>query len=403
MDVYPRKTSSLRLTTTGGCHQIIKGMVGRQYSSLVSHFGRTVIISGIGISSILTVGHDLNNPSSVLAAFMVGVVTLAFLFHHRNTDLALMVVAMTLTLGIAVPEVREFVGVTAAVLYGSYISAAYSHARMRFVWLIWVLAGTAAAVIGDLSFINPSAMALPPRIAKSLALSGIWSVVGFVWMLGEQRRHRLADLATLRERAQLAALVERTRIAREMHDIVAHSLTSVIALADGARYASASQPELAVQTLETIAQTSREALSDMRGLLSVLRDNSARDALAPPGLRDIQGLLTEARRSGLDLTAQGIESLPDNLSPLLQFTLYRLIQELLTNMIKHSPRCTGTLTVQTTENNIVLKAENDASTQVHPAKGFGLLGMKERVNALNGRMSLSHGGDIFTVTVELPR
>ncbi|MBB6015977.1 sensor histidine kinase [Deinococcus radiopugnans] len=381
----------------------MEDVMGRRYSSLVSHLGRMVVIGGIGVSSILTVGDGLDTPLSVLAALMAGVVTLAFLFHPRNTDLALAVVAVTLSLGLAVPDIREFVGVILPVLYASYVAAAYSRAELRFLWLAWLLLATAVTIMGGLSFVNTAALSVSPWVAKSIATISLWSVVGFMWMLGEQVRRRRADLATLQERADLAALVERTRIAREMHDIVAHSLTSVIALADGARYAATSQPALAVQALETISQTSREALGDMRGLLSVLRDDAGRDLLAPPTLRDIQGLLADARRSGLDLTAQGIETLPDDLPPLLQFSLYRLIQELLTNMLKHSSQRAGTLTVRTTDGKIVLEAQNAAGAETRAGKGFGLLGMKERVNALSGRMSTRREADNFSVMVELPR
>ncbi|XLN83689.1 histidine kinase [Corynebacterium tuberculostearicum] len=119
------------------------------------------------------------------------------------------------------------------------------------------------------------------------------------------------DQQLLIERAEMAGAVERNRIAREMHDIVAHNLAGVIALADGARFAAAKNPAAATEALETIASTSRDSLKQMRGLLSVLRDGDSRADTKAPGASDIAGLISEARRSGFDIIVHGLEEPAD--------------------------------------------------------------------------------------------
>ena len=139
-----------------------------------------------------------------------------------------------------------------------------------------------------------------------------------------------------------------------MHDIVAHNLAGVIALADGARFAAAKNPAAATEALETIASTSRDSLKQMRGLLSVLRDGDSRADTKAPGASDIAGLISEARRSGFDITVHGLEDLPTESDELYQFTVYRVVQEILTNMLKHSRDKRGVLRFGSTGNGLVL-------------------------------------------------
>ena len=185
-----------------------------------------------------------------------------------------------------------------------------------------------------------------------------------------------------------------------MHDIVAHNLSAVIALADGARYAAAKDPQVASDTLGTIAETSREALKQMRGLLSVLRDDAVRDPNAV-GVSAVEGLLADAHRTGLTVTSTGFDEIPEGLPQLTQSTLYRVVQELLTNMLKYSPDRHGALTAEVTDRRIrIISANKQGDSESDP--GFGLIGMRERVHALGGTMQVSRDEE-FTVTVELPR
>ena len=187
-----------------------------------------------------------------------------------------------------------------------------------------------------------------------------------------------------------------------MHDIVAHTLSAVIALADGARYTNPTNPEVGTEALATIAATSRSALKQMRGLLSVLRDNEHRDADAVFNIAAIRGLLYDARHAGLDVHTSGIDSLPDDLPQLIQTTLYRIIQELLTNMLKYAPGQRGQLTVETTEKHITITATNRLPEHL-PDPGYGIQGMRERATALGGIMQVKTDNNEFLVKVEIPR
>ena len=177
--------------------------------------------------------------------------------------------------------------------YAAFVVTAFAmyhlgrYAPRRWFVPAWVavVAGTVAALMlkGDYLVVDP---------VIGLFLSPVsFAVLGFFWMLGLNGRRRDRELMALRDRAELAAIAERTRIAREMHDIVAHSLTAVIAQADGGRYIAAKHPDKAVEALENIASTARSSLGQMRQLLSVLRDPDDFSGVppSPPGTPSAPG------------------------------------------------------------------------------------------------------------------
>ncbi|MFE0423185.1 sensor histidine kinase [Streptomyces sp. NPDC058953] len=241
-----------------------------------------------------------------------------------------------------------------------------------------------------------------------------------VALLGFAVRSRREYTASLVERArrleverdqqiQLAAAAERTRIAREMHDIIGHNLSVITGLADGGRYAAAKSPERAAQALGAISDTSRTALAELRRLLGVLRDDtpgSRPDDRAPqPALTDLDDLVTGVRAAGLPvrLTTQGT---PAPLSAGPQLTVYRVVQEALTNTLKHAPPGTtamvdvahtpGALTVTVTDT-------GPASVSAFPVESRGITGMRERAALYNGTLDagpLPAGG--WQVRLRLP-
>ncbi|MCK7636801.1 histidine kinase [Corynebacterium sp. P7202] len=290
-----------------------------------------------------------------------------------------------------------------AVAYCAFLTAARITSRVRFVYLGAMLLGATVALsmLWNVSLF-PAGGRLPV-VMLAVALVSSWTWVAFFWMLGDSSRRRRDNLEALRQRAELAGVVERTRIAREMHDIVAHSLAAVISLADGARFAARRDPQAAVDTLELIAETSRESLEQMRGLLSVLRDETGRSESAPPGAADIPGLIADARRSGLRLSVRGTETIPGDLPQLSQMTLYRLVQEMLTNMLRHGDG-TGELTVTDTGRAVTVTATNPVGrTGSAGASGFGVTGMRERLRAVGGRLDVADTGARFVVTAVVPR
>lgn len=163
-----------------------------------------------------------------------------------------------------------------------YALAAYGARWSSLTGLVLALLGSIA---GTVRYFGYDGIPVSSQVMQSVA---VMIFVLAVWAFGDLRRVRTKQLEGLTERARLleleraqeaeiATISERSRIAREMHDIVAHSLTVVIAQADGGRYSAAKDPQAAIQALETIASTGRQALTDMRSLLSVLREDTPRD------------------------------------------------------------------------------------------------------------------------------
>lgn len=223
----------------------------------------------------------------------------------------------------------------------------------------------------------------------------------------EQLRERAVHLE--RERDQqgaLSAAAERARIAREMHDIVAHHLTVIVALSDGAAATAERLPSRAAQTMRTVSATGREALEETRRLLGVLRDNTeGEDSQPRPGLAQIDELVTRVRDAGLPTTLTITGTKPP-MSESMQVTLYRIAQEALTNVLKHGgPNVVATVHLDCSPGEVRLEVCNTgARVSGSPAaSGRGLLGMTERVNAFGGhiRTGPARAGGWF-VTAQLP-
>ena len=269
---------------------------------------------------------------------------------------------------------------------------------------------------------------LPARIFVSMMLGVLCgSIFTVFWFLGDSRRMRELRSEEFEERARrleyeqeqerrLAAQDERTRIAREMHDIVAHSLSSIISQADGARYAAASartaraqqteqaeqssraqsEPDIAEQTLELIAETARDSLTQMRSLLGLLRTDEATAYAPVPTLNDVPALVEQSRRAGLPVTFTGITgTMARTLPQGAELAAYRTVQEALTNALKHSPGAATTVTIHWGEDGLQLRVQNDpvsSAVAQHiarpvPGSGNGLRGMSERIALYHGTLT----------------
>jgi signal transduction histidine kinase len=223
-------------------------------------------------------------------------------------------------------------------------------------------------------------------------------------VLGITVRQRRALLVSLREKAArleferdqeglIAAAAERARIAREMHDIVAHNLSVIIALADGASYTIDSSPQRAAEATERVAATGRQALLEMRRLLGVLREDSAEQLLAPqPSLDRLDGLLAQVNAAGIPVTVD-LDGDPHELPEGIQLTVFRVVQEALTNTLKHAARPTSAhLALRCHSGGVELEVSDTGGSDpiAEPAQlagsGRGLRGMRERAAAYGGRL-----------------
>jgi len=219
-----------------------------------------------------------------------------------------------------------------------------------------------------------------------------------------ERSQRIAREAE--QRAELAAAGERARIAREMHDVVAHGLSVMIVQADGARYAVEQSPQLAARALETIAATGRESLAEMRRMLGLLRSDDALTGTEPqPGLEDLAELVAQAVESGMRLTADIAEPLPA-VAPGIGLTVYRCVQEALTNTRKHAgPDIEVHLSVRVIGADLVVEVLDDGrgAAADGDGQGHGLVGMRERVAMHGGHLEAGpRTGGGFAVRVRIP-
>jgi len=339
------------------------------------------------------------------------VLPLALWLHPKLKEKAIGAIAFVFTLCLFTPLTALSMAHAFPMAYCAFLIGAHSPKRLRRVWIVWIGVGTLFAawaqhfgnsIFSGIDFGLEDADIDPLASFVSVVIIA-WPVMGFFFLLGTNDRKKREDQQLLIERAEMAGAVERNRIAREMHDIVAHNLAGVIALADGARFAAVKNPAAATEALETIASTSRDSLKQMRGLLSVLRDGDSRADTKAPGASDIAGLISEARRTGFDITVHGLEDLPTESDELYQFTVYRVVQELLTNMIKHSRDKRGVLRFRSTGNGLVLNADNPAArTPNSHNPGYGLIGMSERVKAYGGSVETRTADGHFFITVEVP-
>ena len=214
---------------------------------------------------------------------------------------------------------------------------------------------------------------------------------------------RFAEAERVVAKREVAVEQERTRIARDMHDVVAHSLAVVIAQADGGRYARVTRPEAADQAFLTIAATAREALADVRVLLRELRSNEG--AGPQPTLDDLDRLIDQMRASGLEIERVDTGSAA-RLGLGQQLTIYRIVQESLTNVLRHGnaavPIRMGFLWATTTLKVTIDSAMREHRDIVGAPVGHGLDGMRERALMAGGTFTAGAVQDRFVVRLSLP-
>jgi signal transduction histidine kinase len=231
-------------------------------------------------------------------------------------------------------------------------------------------------------------------VGSLVFLSGLVTAAlfgGVAWRSHVAHLESVVDRAAQLERerdqqARLAVVGERTRIAREMHDIVAHSLSVVVALSDGAALTNERDPAEATEAMRQASAVGRQALSEMRRLLGVLRDDDADVSFAPqPGLAEIGGLLDQVRAVGLSADVRTAGD-PRPLPPTEDAAAYRIVQESLTNALKHARQATRIdVALEWTADLLRVEVRDDGRrSERSDGAGHGLLGMSERVAIFGG-------------------
>jgi signal transduction histidine kinase len=251
---------------------------------------------------------------------------------------------------------------------------------------------------------------------------GVYILAVIGWFAGRALRHRKAltdELAakTARleaeqeERSRRAVAAERRRIARELHDVVAHNVSVMTIQAGAARSVVDHDPARAEEALEVVQQAGREALTEMRRMLGIMRPGDAAPELAPqPSLSGVAELVERARESGLPV-ALSVEGDPVTLSTGIDLAAYRIVQEALNNTIKHAGRASARVVVRYEPDALELEVADDgrgpalsgSAQSAVPAGGHGLVGMKERVALYGGELETGRRrGGGFRVRARLP-
>lgn len=320
-----------------------------------------------------------------------------------------------------------FLTVPSAIVFPIVVYGATARTRREMVPLV-MAGGVIGAGFAAWRFTGDPALHAagmqPSPVAVTIALL---AVVAAAVSLGLLRRTQLANVALLTERARLAEgerdaghiraiRDERQRIAREMHDVVSHSLSVMVNLARGGRYIT-DDPDRAAQVLTTIEETGRQALTDMRGLVEVLRPdheaNPDRADATPalespqPGLRQLPELIDRTRAAGLavDLALSGA---PRMLSPSAELAAFRVVQEALTNVAKHAgPAAVATVALSWERHGLTIRVLNGPASTATAADsspgGYGLIGMRERLHAVGGSVEAGPAPDGgFTVVADIP-
>ncbi|MDA1360089.1 sensor histidine kinase [Glycomyces luteolus] len=290
--------------------------------------------------------------------------------------------AITIPLGYTSDENAGFVNAAGAVAFTFVLYNLVVRRPLKLLWwaglvslvpsLIDWLVNEGHSVLGFLGYFAPGAIYF-----------GFVVTIGMLMRTRREFQHAERDQA-----AHQAVTAERNRIAREMHDIIGHNLAVINALADGGAYAATASPEKAKEALEAIGRTSREALGELRRVLSVLKaeENGELELAPQPGLSDLDALIERVREAGLPVTVT-VTGEPLALSENQQLAVYRTVQESLTNVLKHAKGVKrAEVTIEYRGSGLSVTVRNSGNRVDEAGTARGLAGLSERAAAFGGTM-----------------
>lgn len=296
----------------------------------------------------------------------------------------------------------------------------------RWFWAVSAWSAGAVLTLGSLLVMRPQL--LPGGTLRHVLTNGVvlvavsggvllLSLMVHQWILisGQVERAETLSAAEVRRRRELE---ERNRIARELHDVVAHSMSVITVQAGTAKYRMPAMTEQTEQEFEDIAASARQALGEMRSLLTVLRteqgagpdEGEGIDTVPLPGLGEVKDLVAGSRASGARIRASEVTGLLARIDvpPTVSLTAYRVVQEALSNALRHAGGSTIEVRIDTEEDDSVLLVEviNTAPRRIGetlPGSGLGLAGIRERVTSLGGSVGAGPtSSDGFSVRARLP-
>jgi signal transduction histidine kinase len=379
---------------------------GEAMRDLAERLGRRsldLVLVALALGSLLEALLSAAYVDRPLVATLFPVAALALLLRRRfplpapaASMLALAIAAAFDGRGVNDLTAPFFIGIAAAISFGSIPDGREA------------IAGLAVNLIG-IEFIQSQFPHHHPAdyLWVSLLFAGAW-FVGFILrrraLQTVELRRRAEEAERAREDEEIRAVVdERARIARELHDVIAHSVSVMVVQAAGVRRLLPVEQERERQALETVEKTGRQALAEMRRLLGVLRTEADRPELVPqPGLTTIRQLVEQVRNAGLPVELE-VEGDPVELAPGIDLAAFRIVQEALTNTLRHAGPAHAWVRVRYAADELELTIANDGETAAPDSGGYGLVGMKERVNLYGGKLEAGpRDGGGFSVSARLP-
>jgi signal transduction histidine kinase len=375
-------------------HGLIRGDRGR----IAHHVLTAVLGTGLVVEAAVVGGDDRLwlVPLAVIAGVAIALQPL-FPFNAPLVVLGSLAAMVTISPG----ETEETVFTFLSLLAATWCLGAYNDRRHA-------LAGLLAAQAVGAWVNNRFEGAVGDYFFLALLLAATWLAAFVVNRRGEHAR-ALAERARLLETqqqlaAERAVQEERTRISRELHDVIAHSVSVMTVQAGAVRRLLVPEQERERQALETVEETGRQALAEMRRLVGLLREQHEVAELAPqPGMRTLDILVGTVRESGLPVDLN-VEGAPRELPPGIDLSAYRVVQEALTNALKYAGPAHAWVNVRWGERELELEIANDGlSGAAQNGGGHGLVGMHERVSLCGGELeSGAREGGGFVVRARLP-
>lgn len=329
-----------------------------------------------------------------IGAFLVLGVSCAALIWRRSQPLVVLGVtlaALGVSSALGYPEEGGFAMLVALYSVGRYVT----DDRWSYIGL------GGALVVASISSLVAGAPATE-LVFGFLVLSGVWYIGRRIRVRGERAAQYEREQAA---QAGRAVAEERTRIARELHDVVAHRVTLMTVQAGAAKTVAAEDPDAALRAMEAVEEEGRQALGELRHLLGVLRPEAEVDGLGPQlGIADVPRLVDQLREAGLDVSLT-INDVPADLPARVNLSTYRIVQEALTNVLKHTgPGARAEVRLSTDNHRVAIEVlDNGSGATTLPGSGQGIVGMRERALLLGGSLDAGpRPGGGFQVVAWLP-
>jgi signal transduction histidine kinase len=377
----------------------------------------TLVIAGFAFFNLRALW-VLQSPTlhPVLVAILIGLEIIPLIWRRLFPSAALLIITIA-AVTILVLQIQDMNFMAITSMIATFSTAAYGGHRRNLACIVCII-----AITGGIAYIN--LFSSSAALISSQTLFGVtnllWNLVLFlaIWWFGNtlrmsrERASQLKEnteqlLREQEENARRAVLDERIRIARELHDVLAHHVSVMGIQAGAARQVLKLYPEKAINSLNLIETSSRQAVSELYRLVGFLRDEKQVETFnSQPGLQQLEKLIVDMQTAGLpvEVTTKGEKR---EIPQMVDLSAYRILEEALTNTLKHAGATKATIDIDYQKNILLLDINDNGHGIIGEGKtangGKGLIGMRERVNLLKGEFRAGNGQNGgFHVSVKLP-